>query len=75
MAISSGVLPDLRWSAQSADAESWSNVVMDGMLTDNGMVSFKKYITPAEAEAIRAYVLDQGWLAVKNGDAEAPADD
>ncbi|MBL4870329.1 MAG: PQQ-dependent dehydrogenase, methanol/ethanol family, partial [Robiginitomaculum sp.] len=72
LVISSGVLPDLRWSHQTADAESWSDIVMDGALTDNGMVSFKQYLNADDAEAIRAYVMDQAWLAVKNGDAKEP---
>ena len=34
-------------------------VVIDGALADNGMVSFAPWITPEEAEAIRAYVLTE----------------
>ena len=35
-AISSGVIPDLRWSAISASEDSWAAVVRDGALTSNG---------------------------------------
>ena len=59
LAISSGVLPDLRWSAATADAKLWNSVVLEGVLSSNGMVSFKAQLTPAEAEAIRAYVAHQ----------------
>lgn len=73
LAISSGVTPDLRWSSVSADPNVWKQVVVDGILSGNGMVSFKDQLTPEEAEAIRAYALNQGWMAVKNGEAKAPA--
>lgn len=59
MAISSGVLPDLRWSPTSGDAAAWSAVVLEGQRASNGMVSFSKLLTPADAEAIRAYVVAQ----------------
>ena len=75
LAISSGVLPDLRWSYQTADKDTWNDIVMGGALTDNGMISFQKYLNIHEAEAIRAYVLDQAWLAVKNGDAKTPTEE
>ena len=73
LAISSGVLPDLRWSYVAADENSWSDIVLGGALTDNGMVSFAPNLSDEQAESIRAYVLDQAWLAVANGDAKAPA--
>jgi quinohemoprotein ethanol dehydrogenase len=72
LAISSGVLPDLRWSGVSADSDTWRAVVLDGILAGNGMTSFKQQLSPDEAEAVRAYVLDQAWLAVRNGDAKHP---
>ncbi|GAB4186784.1 MAG: hypothetical protein OHK0024_27200 [Thalassobaculales bacterium] len=59
MAISSGVLPDLRWSPTSADADAWKAVVIEGQRASNGMVSFAKQLSPADAEAIRAYVVHQ----------------
>ena len=71
-AISSGVLPDLRWSAMAATEQSWQAVVRDGALTENGMVAFGDHLSEAEIEAIRTYVLRQAWLAVENGHAEAP---
>ena len=59
MAISSGVLPDLRWSPTSADADAWKAVVLDGQRASAGMVSFAKQLSPADAEAVRAYVVHQ----------------
>ncbi|MBA4338004.1 MAG: PQQ-dependent dehydrogenase, methanol/ethanol family [Hyphomonas sp.] len=67
LGVSSGVLPDLRWSAISGNKDAWKGVVLDGNLAANGMVSFADYLTPDEVEAIRAYVLTQGHTAVKAG--------
>jgi len=67
LGVSSGVLPDLRWSAISGNQDAWKGVVLDGNLAANGMVSFADYLTPDEVEAIRAYVLTQGHTAVKAG--------
>lgn len=69
MVQSSGVLPDLRWSGIAADQGAWHAVVMEGALRSNGMVSFANNLTAEQAEAIRAYALDQAWMAVANGDA------
>jgi quinohemoprotein ethanol dehydrogenase len=54
---SGGVVPDLRWSAMNGDARAWHAVVIDGVLTDNGMVSFREDLTADDAEAVRAYVV------------------
>lgn len=70
---SSGVLPDLRWSQVTADPALWRQVVIDGMLKENGMVAFGAHLSADDAEAIRAYALGQAWMAVANGDASAPA--
>lgn len=59
LAISSGVLPDLRWSAITSSSASWSSVVLDGVLSSNGMVSFSHVLDSQSAEDIRAYVLSQ----------------
>jgi mono/diheme cytochrome c family protein len=53
-----GVNPDLRWSSP-ATHEKWQDIVIGGMLEPLGMVSFKEYISPEEAEAIRQYVLSE----------------
>ncbi len=59
VAVSSGVLPDLRWSGYTADADAWQAVVAEGVLADTGMVSFSELLTAQEIEAIRAYVVAQ----------------
>lgn len=62
-AISSGVLPDLRWSEISGDKEIWYDVVHEGTLAGNGMVAFDDVLTADDMEAIRAYVIAQGHAA------------
>ena len=63
VAISSGVLPDLRWSMIAGNADAWKGVVLDGNLAVNGMVSFANILTEEDAEAVRAYVISQAHLA------------
>ena len=63
LAISSGVLPDLRWSEVSASEEAWKSIVLDGSLASRGMVSFAEQLDPDKAEAIRAYVVTQAHIA------------
>ncbi len=53
------VNPDLMRSQIATDAKAWRAVVMDGVLADNGMISFKPWMTAKQAEAIRAYVLGE----------------
>lgn len=73
LGVSSGVLPDLRWSAITANADAWKGVVLEGNLAANGMVSFADYVTPDESEAIRAYVLTQAHAAMPATE-DAPAE-
>ena len=56
---SANVIPDLRRSRMLTDKASWKSAVLDGALTDRGMVSWAKYLTPADAETIRVYVGEQ----------------
>ncbi|MFZ4380905.1 MAG: PQQ-dependent dehydrogenase, methanol/ethanol family [Sandarakinorhabdus sp.] len=58
-AYSSGILPDLRRSAVLTDADAWKAIVHDGALKANGMVAFSRWYTPAQLEAVRAYVGEQ----------------
>ena len=71
-AVSSGVLPDLRWSAMTATESAWDTVVRNGALSDRGMVGVGDRLDKAETDAIRAYVVKQAWDAVARGEAEAP---
>jgi alcohol dehydrogenase (cytochrome c)/quinohemoprotein ethanol dehydrogenase len=55
-AVSGGVLPDLRYSPTLASEEQWNQVVKDGALQTQGMVSFASVLSQPEIDAIRAYV-------------------
>ncbi len=56
VAVSGGVLPDLRYSGTLAD-EQWFKIVREGLLQPYGMVGFGKEITRPDAAAIRSYVI------------------
>jgi alcohol dehydrogenase (cytochrome c)/quinohemoprotein ethanol dehydrogenase len=65
-AMGSGFLPDLRRSFAISEEEAWSDIVMGGALSGSGMVSFEKYLSPEDASAVRAYVIDRAALAYRN---------
>jgi len=69
---SGGVIPDLRRSAILTDRDSWNQVVIGGLLKERGMVSFAKLITPADAEAIRAFVNQRAAVLQSAEQAENP---
>ena len=56
-AVAGALNPDLRYSGALNDANAIKAIVVDGALQHNGMVSFKVALTPADAEAIRQYVI------------------
>src|ERR1700683_547140 len=58
VAVSGGVLPDLRYSA-ALSSDQWTNIVLGGLLQPNGMVSFRKELSHKDGEAIRAYVISR----------------
>ena len=41
----------------ATNAQAWRSVVLDGALADNGMIGFEPWLTAAQVEAIRGYVL------------------
>ncbi len=53
------VNPDLRRSGALTSAEAWRSIVIDGALEPGGMASFRDYMTPAQAESIRALISSQ----------------
>jgi quinohemoprotein ethanol dehydrogenase len=55
--VGGGVVPDLRNALAIRKADSFASIVLGGSLKDQGMVSFSDVLTPAQAEAIRAYVV------------------
>jgi quinohemoprotein ethanol dehydrogenase len=58
VAVSGGVLPDLRYSAALSN-DQWTDIVLGGLLQPNGMVSFRKELSHKDVEAIRAYVISR----------------
>jgi alcohol dehydrogenase (cytochrome c)/quinohemoprotein ethanol dehydrogenase len=56
VAVSGGVLPDLRYSG-ALGYPAWSDVILGGSLQSYGMVSFSKELSKDNVEAIRAYVI------------------
>ena len=54
-----GVFPDLRYSPMINTPEGFKAVVLDGLLQANGMASFKEGLTPDDAQAIRAYIIER----------------
>jgi alcohol dehydrogenase (cytochrome c)/quinohemoprotein ethanol dehydrogenase len=56
-AISGSLNPDLRYSNVINSKDAVRAVVVDGVLHEKGMVSFKVALTPDDAEAIRQYVI------------------
>ena len=56
-AYSSGLIPNLRYSAVTKDADLWQDVVRGGALAENGMPNFGDHFDAETVEAIRAYVI------------------
>ena len=57
-AIGGGVVPDLRYM-DAQKHEMWLGIVIGGLHTGKGMVSFANILTPEDATAIQAYVIDR----------------
>ena len=55
-AVSGGMLPDLRASPMLY-GDPWRTVVLEGALTDRGMVSYADEVDEEASEAIRAYIV------------------
>ncbi len=49
-AVSPNIIPDLRRSAFLTSPEGWQAVVIGGALAPRGMISWKEYVSPAQAE-------------------------
>jgi len=67
--VSGAFLPDLKRSQMILTADNFKSVVIDGARKANGMASFAKFLTPADAEDIRAYIISEA----KKAQAGAPA--
>ncbi len=56
-AVGGTINPDLRRTAALENADLWRQIVIEGLLKDNGMVSFSAELNPQQADAIRHYVI------------------
>jgi quinohemoprotein ethanol dehydrogenase len=56
-AVSSGVLPDLRYSPMLGSAEAFVKAARDGVLEERGMAGFAAELSVKDVEQIRAYVI------------------
>jgi mono/diheme cytochrome c family protein len=57
-AVGGGVVPDLRYM-NAEKHQMWMGIVLGGLHRDKGMVSFSGVLTPEEAEAIQAFVIER----------------
>ena len=55
-AVAGGITPDLRYSPLLA-SDSFFDVVLGGILKDNGMVSWAPVLSHDDASAVRAYII------------------
>jgi len=56
VAVSGGVLPDLRGSG-TLTSDAWFEIVLGGMLQSQGMVSFSQELSRDDAASVRSYVI------------------
>jgi len=56
-AVSTGVLPDLRYSAYLTDVAAFTRLVREGLLESRGMVAFGDELSDEDVASIRAYVI------------------
>jgi len=69
--LSRGMFPDLRYAGAIQSEAAFKAIVIDGALTPNGMVSFAKAISPEDAEAVRAYIVNRA-IDAKRGQPPPP---
>ncbi len=62
-AIGAGVIPDLRYSALIGDSKAFKSVVLGGERKSLGMVSFSSVLSDADADAVRAYLVQEAGRA------------
>jgi quinohemoprotein ethanol dehydrogenase len=72
-AQSNGMFPDLRYSGALQSADPFQAIVLDGALKQNGMVSFKSALSPADAEDVRSYIVGRAIWSKTHAGAVVPA--
>jgi quinohemoprotein ethanol dehydrogenase len=58
-AFSSGLIPNLRYSAITKNADLWQKVIREGMFAERGMPNFGTILDAETTEAIRAFVISE----------------
>ena len=61
-----GTVPDLRYVPQAIHTD-WNRIVIEGELEAAGMPSFKGALSTNDAQAIRAFVIEQAWKLYQSG--------
>jgi mono/diheme cytochrome c family protein len=72
VAVSGGVLPDLRYSSTLGN-EQFFQIVLGGMLQQNGMVSFARELNRQDVTNIRDYVIYRANQSKREQQAETAA--
>jgi quinohemoprotein ethanol dehydrogenase len=57
VAVSGGVIPDLRYSSALSTDQLFSSIVLGGILRKQGMVSFAKELSGDDVKSVRSYVI------------------
>ena len=58
-AIGGGLIRDIRYGAALHDGALWDQVVLEGLLGNQGMAGFKSVLDGDQSSAIRSYVISQ----------------
>jgi alcohol dehydrogenase (cytochrome c)/quinohemoprotein ethanol dehydrogenase len=70
VAVSGGLVPDLRYSAALVDDKLFQEIVRAGAYKAGGMVSFAKDVSQQDAEEIRAYLIFRAHQSMSERKAE-----
>ncbi|WP_373090344.1 PQQ-dependent dehydrogenase, methanol/ethanol family [Zhongshania sp.] len=65
--ISSGLVPDLRWTPYLSSLEAMELVVLKGILNARGMPSFNNVISKQDLNDLRAYIISNANKALEKG--------
>jgi alcohol dehydrogenase (cytochrome c)/quinohemoprotein ethanol dehydrogenase len=71
--LSRGMFPDLRYSPALNTDAAFRQVVIDGVRSQNGMVSFARALKTEDVDAVRAYLVGKAIDAKSAADAAAQA--
>jgi quinohemoprotein ethanol dehydrogenase len=71
LAVTSGVVPDLRYASRETHA-SFNDIVLGGTRAHNGMASFADLLKADDVNAIHSYVIERA-RETKQAEADAAA--